>query len=72
VLARERRRGHGAARSGRRAAIEIALRLADWNAEAGNYRRALRHLEAAEALMGALPPEYLGKRHRWADAAGAY
>jgi hypothetical protein len=66
----ERDRGEREDRSDQQAAIEIALRLADWNAQAGSYRRALRHLDAAETLLGALPPEYLGKRRRWAQANG--
>jgi sulfide:quinone oxidoreductase len=49
----------------RQDALELALRLADGDADWGDYRSALYALEAAEALAGALPPEYQAKRRIW-------
>jgi sulfide:quinone oxidoreductase len=46
-------------------ALELALMLADCDARWGDYRSALTALEAAEALEGALPPEYETKRRQW-------
>jgi sulfide:quinone oxidoreductase len=46
-------------------ALELALMLADCDARWGDYRSALTALDAAEALQGALPPEYEAKRHQW-------
>lgn len=48
-----------------RDALELALLLADCDARWGDYRSALSALEAAEALAGALPPEYEAKRRAW-------
>ena len=54
----------------RQDALELALLLADGDARWGDYRSALSALEAAEALEGALPPEYQTKRRIWmAEAA---
>jgi sulfide:quinone oxidoreductase len=51
-------------------ALELALLLAEGDARWGDYRSALAALEAAEALEGALPPEYETKRRMWqAEAA---
>ena len=51
-------------------ALELALLLAEGDARWGDYRSALAALEAAEALEGALPPEYEAKRRMWqAEAA---
>jgi sulfide:quinone oxidoreductase len=47
------------------AAVEMALTLADDEAAAGKHHRALEWLDAAEALEGVLPPEYVAKRRRW-------
>jgi sulfide:quinone oxidoreductase len=52
-------------------ALELALMLADSDARWGDYEAALSALEAAEALQGALPPEYEAKRRQWRDAAKA-
>jgi sulfide:quinone oxidoreductase len=49
-------------------ALELALLLADCDARWGDYRSALSALDAAEALEGALPPEYEAKRRQWSDA----
>jgi hypothetical protein len=49
-------------------ALELALLLADCDARWGDYRSALSALEAAQALNGALPPEYETKRRHWRAA----
>lgn len=54
-----------------RDALELALMLADADARWGDYEAALSALDAAEALEGALPPEYEAKRREWRDAARA-
>ena len=46
-------------------ALALALLLADCDARWGDYPSALNALDAAEALQGALPPEYEAKRHQW-------
>jgi sulfide:quinone oxidoreductase len=46
-------------------AVELALLLADGDADWGDYHSALAALDAAEALQGALPPEYETKRRIW-------
>jgi sulfide:quinone oxidoreductase len=46
-------------------AVELALLLADGDAEWGDYHSALAALDAAEALQGLLPPEYEAKRLMW-------
>ena len=46
-------------------ALALALLLADCDARWGDYPSALNALDAAEALEGALPPEYEAKRHKW-------
>ena len=46
-------------------ALELALLLADTDARWGDYASALTALDAAEALEGALPPEYEAKRRQW-------
>ena len=48
-----------------RDALELALLLADSDARWGDYASALNALDAAEALEGALPPEYEAKRREW-------
>jgi hypothetical protein len=52
-------------------ALELALLLADCDARWGDYAAALSALDAAEALQGALPPEYEHKRNLWRAAQGA-
>ncbi len=49
-------------------ALALALLLADCDARWGDYPSALNALDAAEALQGALPPEYEAKRHQWRAA----
>ncbi len=50
----------------REAALDLALAMADGEARYGDWRAALRALDAAEALAGALPPDYAQRR----DLAG--
>ncbi|MGZ4169820.1 MAG: NAD(P)/FAD-dependent oxidoreductase [Solirubrobacteraceae bacterium] len=50
-------------------AVALVLMLADGDAEWGDYGAALAALDAAEALEGALPPEYEAKRRLWMGAA---
>ncbi len=49
-------------------ALELALLLADCDARWGDYGAALNALDAAQALKGALPPEYEAKRRQWRAA----
>jgi len=49
----------------REAALDLALTMADGEARYGDWRAALRALDAAEALAGALPPEYAQLRDVW-------
>jgi sulfide:quinone oxidoreductase len=51
-------------------ALELALLLADSDARWGDYASALSALDAAEALQGALPPEYEAKRRAWRAELG--
>jgi sulfide:quinone oxidoreductase len=46
-------------------AVGLALLLADCDARWGDYGAALNALDSAEALQGALPPEYEAKRRQW-------
>jgi sulfide:quinone oxidoreductase len=46
-------------------ALALALLLADCDARWGDYGSALNALDAAQALQGALPPEYEAKRREW-------
>ncbi len=54
-----------AAAEEREAAMDLALAMADGEARYGDWKAALRALDAAEALAGALPPEYAQKRDLW-------
>lgn len=49
-------------------AFELALLLADCDAQWGDYRSALDALDAAQALRGMLPPEFEAKRRAWSAA----
>jgi len=49
-------------------ALELTLLLANWEARWGDYGEALSALDAAEALAGALPPEYETRRREWRGA----
>ena len=51
-------------------AFELALLLADCDARWGDYRSALDALATAEAVHGALPPEYEAKRREWRAPSG--
>jgi hypothetical protein len=56
----------------RRAAVDIALSLADLNAGLGDYDRALEHLSAADQLTGgALGARFEPKRDNWLALATA-
>jgi sulfide:quinone oxidoreductase len=69
---RDRGRAAGAREPAREdGGVALALVLADADARAGDYTYALRTLEAAEALAGALPPAYEAKRREWRDASSA-
>jgi sulfide:quinone oxidoreductase len=46
-------------------AFQLALLLASCDARWGDYDAALNALDAAQALRGALPPEYEAKRREW-------
>ena len=54
-----------AAAQERESALDLALAMADGEARYGDWKAALRALGAAEALAGALPPEYSQKRDLW-------
>jgi hypothetical protein len=60
-----------AAEADQQDALELALLLADCDARWGDHRSALSALDAAEALAGALPPEYEAKRRQWLEAERA-
>jgi hypothetical protein len=56
----------------RRAAVDIALSLAELNAGLGDYERALEHLSAADQLTGgALSPRFEPLRDGWLEHAGS-
>ena len=62
--------GPRASEAERHDALELTLLIADGDASWGDYHSALSALDAAEALEGALPPEYKTKRRIWiAEAA---
>jgi sulfide:quinone oxidoreductase len=50
-------------------ACKLALMLADYDARWGDFGGAVDVLDSAEALQGALPPEYETKRRQWRAAA---
>jgi sulfide:quinone oxidoreductase len=54
-----------AAAQERESALDLALAMADGEARYGDWKAALRALDAAEALAGALPPEYAQRRDLW-------
>jgi hypothetical protein len=54
----------------RRAAVDIALSLAELNAGLGDYERALEHLSAADQLTGgALGGRFASQRDGWLEQA---
>jgi hypothetical protein len=55
----------------RRAALDLALSLADREAAAGEPAAALSWLEAAETLVDVLPETYVKRRRDWTGAAAA-
>jgi sulfide:quinone oxidoreductase len=60
--------GDGVSEAEQHDALELGLMLADLDARFGDYRSALQALDAAEAVQGALPPEYEARRRRWRQA----
>jgi sulfide:quinone oxidoreductase len=59
-----------AAEEERVAALDLALMLADGEARYGDWHAALRALDAAEAIAGVLPEEYVQKRELWRAELG--
>jgi len=56
----------------RRAAVDVALSLAELNASLGDYERALEHLSAADQLShGALSWRLTDQRDSWLERAVA-
>jgi hypothetical protein len=54
----------------RRAAVDIALSLAELNADLGDYDRALEHLSAADQLTGGvLGSRFQPQREAWLEHA---
>jgi hypothetical protein len=54
----------------RRAAVDVALTLADLNAGWGDYDRALEHLRAANEISGgSLDPRTETRRDEWLEEA---
>ena len=68
-LLSDRSPGPAVSEAEHRDALELALLLAKLDARWGDYRSALDALAAAEALEGALPPEYEAMRREWRVAA---
>jgi sulfide:quinone oxidoreductase len=63
---RSLRAGRDAPDEGGRDALELALLMADEDAAAGDFDRALQALEAASAMAGGiLPGEYAARREQW-------
>jgi hypothetical protein len=55
----------------RREKVELALWLAEWNAQWGDYRRGLEHLDVADRLShGSTSGRFARKRRTWERAAG--
>ena len=56
----------------RRAAVDIALALAELNASWGDFDRALEHLRAADELAGgALERRFMHQRDEWLSRLAA-
>jgi len=54
----------------RRAAVDVALSLAELNAGWGDYDRALEHLRAADEIAGgSLEPRFRDRREEWLEEA---
>src|SRR4051794_2174660 len=57
--------GHADREDGHADAVDLTLLLAEADARWGDHASALRALEAAEALQGALSPEWEHRRQEW-------
>jgi hypothetical protein len=57
----------------RRAMVDVALTLAELDANWGDYRYALEHLDAANHLTGgSIAPRWAARRRRWIHAERGY
>ena len=57
----------------RRAMVDVALTLAELDADWGEYGYALEFLDAANELTrGALTPRWASRRRRWLDASRGF
>jgi hypothetical protein len=57
----------------RRAMVDVALSLAELDADWGDYEHALRYLDAAEELTrGSISRRWALRRRRWVDAARGF
>ena len=57
----------------RRAMVDVALTLAELDANWGDYEYALEYLDAANELTGgSLTPRWAARRRRWLYAARGY
>jgi hypothetical protein len=53
--------------------VDVALTLAELDANWGDYDHALKYLAAAEELTGgAIAPRWANRRRRWLDAAQGF
>jgi hypothetical protein len=57
----------------RRAMVDVALSLAELDANWGDYRYAVEYLDAADELSGgSIAPRWAARRRRWMDALRGY
>jgi hypothetical protein len=57
----------------RRAMVDVALSLAELDANWGDYDHALKYLDAAEELTGgSIAARWAMRRRRWVDAARGF
>ena len=57
----------------RRAMVDVALILAELDANWGDYDHALKYLDAAEELTrGSIAPRWAMQRRRWVDSARGF
>ena len=53
--------------------VDVALTLAELDANWGDYDHALKYLDAAEELTsGSIAPRWAKRRRRWNDAARGF